>query len=64
MLLILRPFRKKDYIEFGSTSGTVIEIGLFSTILETPDGLFISAPNTSLVGGSVKELYKKRKKTP
>jgi small conductance mechanosensitive channel len=50
MLLILRPFNKDDYIEFGSTAGTVIEIGLFTTILKTPDGLFISAPNTSLWG--------------
>ncbi len=58
MLLILRPFNKGDYIEFGSTSGTVIEIGLFSTILETPDGLFISAPNTSLWGVPLKNYTK------
>jgi len=48
MLLVLRPFRSGDYIEFGSLDGTVKEIGLFTTILETRDGLYISSPNSSL----------------
>jgi len=48
--LILRPYKKGDFIECGSVMGTVKEMGLFSTILETPDGIFISAPNSSLWG--------------
>ncbi len=45
MLLILRPFRVGDFVEFGSTMGTVKEINLFTTILETFDGLYVAAPN-------------------
>jgi small conductance mechanosensitive channel len=50
IILFLRPFKKGDFIECGSVMGTVKEIGLFATILETPDGIFISAPNSSLWG--------------
>jgi small conductance mechanosensitive channel len=53
MLLILRPFRAGHFIESGSILGTVKEIGLFTTILETPDGLYIASPNSSLWGSPI-----------
>jgi small conductance mechanosensitive channel len=49
-IIFLRPFKKGDFIECGSVSGSVKEIGLFASELETPDGVFISAPNSSLWG--------------
>ena len=58
MLLILRPFRAGNVIESGSMLGTVKEIGLFTTILETPDGLYISSPNSSLWGSPIKNFTK------
>ncbi|KAA6405618.1 mechanosensitive ion channel family protein [Candidatus Tokpelaia sp.] len=48
MLLALRPFRINEYITAGSIQGTVKEIGLFTTDIITSDGLYISAPNSSL----------------
>ncbi|MDR2134330.1 MAG: mechanosensitive ion channel [Treponema sp.] len=54
ILLFLRSYRKGDYIEFGSYSGTVKEISLFITILETPDGIYVSAPNSSIWGTVLK----------
>jgi small conductance mechanosensitive channel len=62
MLLILRPFRVKDFIEFGSVSGSVSEINLFTTILETSDGIFISAPNSNLWGNSIKNFTRNPKR--
>jgi small conductance mechanosensitive channel len=50
IILFLRPFHKGDFIECGSISGSVREMGLFAAILETPDGIYISAPNASLWG--------------
>jgi small conductance mechanosensitive channel len=50
VILILRPFSKGDFIECGSVSGAVRDIGLFSTDMETGDGVFISVPNSSLWG--------------
>jgi small conductance mechanosensitive channel len=54
ILLILGSYRRGEYIEFGAYSGTVKEISLFTTILETPDGLYISAPNSSIWGTPLK----------
>jgi len=51
MLLWLRPFRVGDYIEIVSGTpfaGAVREIGLFACLLETYDGLFVFAPNSSI----------------
>ena len=48
MLLIIRPFRRGDYIEAGSAQGTVEEIGLFMTRLRTAQGLFVAVPNSMI----------------
>lgn len=48
MLLIIRPFRVGDSIEAGSAKGTVDEIGLFMTKMQTPQGVFIAVPNSML----------------
>ena len=53
MMLILRPFRTGDYITFSGTGGTVEEISLFNTILKTPDGQYISAPNSNVWGATI-----------
>lgn len=54
MLLILRPYKVGDYIDSGSVSGTIQQMGLFSTILKTPDGLFVSTPNSVVFGTPIK----------
>jgi small conductance mechanosensitive channel len=48
MLIYLRPFHVGDYIETPTVSGTVREIGLFVTHLDTGDGLFFFAPNSEI----------------
>jgi len=50
ILLGLRPFHLDDVIQFGQTLGTVREVGLFTTELDTPDGLRISVPNSVIWG--------------
>lgn len=48
MLLWLRPFRIGDFIEVNGVAGTVREIGLFVCHLETFDGIFLFAPNSTI----------------
>lgn len=48
MLLWLRPFRIGDFIEVNGMQGTVREIGLFVCHLETFDGIFLFAPNSTI----------------
>jgi len=62
VLLFLGTFRKGEYIEFGSFSGTVKEINMFTTILETPDGIYISAPNSSIWGSPLKNYSRNGKR--
>jgi small conductance mechanosensitive channel len=56
MLLILRPFKKDHAIECGSVAGTVKDIGLFVTQLITPDGLYVSMPNSYVWGSPLKNF--------
>ncbi|MCL2185445.1 MAG: mechanosensitive ion channel family protein [Treponema sp.] len=62
ILLILGPFHIDEFVEFGSYSGIVKEINLFTTILETPDGVFISAPNSCIWGNPVKNYTRNGKR--
>jgi small conductance mechanosensitive channel len=54
ILIFLGTYRRGDYIEFAEYSGTVKEINLFTTILETSDGIYVSAPNSSIWGTPLK----------
>ncbi|PLX18584.1 MAG: mechanosensitive ion channel protein [Candidatus Muiribacterium halophilum] len=58
MILILRPLEVGDFIECAGNAGTVSEVGLFTTILKTPDGLYISVPNSNLSNSSIKNFTK------
>ena len=53
MLLVLRPFKVGDYIDAGGISGTVDQIGLFTTDMTTFDGVYQSVPNSSLWNTSI-----------
>lgn len=53
MLLFLRPFKVGDWMETGTVSGTVNEIGLFSTVINTFDNIYISVPNSSIWGSII-----------
>jgi small conductance mechanosensitive channel len=54
MLLLFRPFRVGHYVEVGGTAGSVAEIGIFSTTLNTPDNVQITVPNSSVYGQVIK----------
>lgn len=53
MLLLLRPFSVGDWIETNGISGTVQEIGLFSTQIDTFENIFISVPNSSIWSSTI-----------
>lgn len=48
MLLFLRPFRVGDYIDAEGLSGTVEEIGLFTTEMRTYQGIYLEVPNAKI----------------
>jgi len=54
MLLIFRPFDLGDFVDAGGTTGTVEEIGIFSTTLKSPDNIRITVPNGQVYGAMIK----------
>jgi small conductance mechanosensitive channel len=54
MLLAFRPFKVGDFIEAGGETGTVKEIGLFTTEVATLDNVQIIIPNGDLWNASIK----------
>ncbi|MDR1646285.1 MAG: mechanosensitive ion channel [Tannerellaceae bacterium] len=53
IILIFKPFKVNDYIQAQGTEGTVKEIQIFHTILNTPDNKLTYIPNGSLSSGVV-----------
>lgn len=58
MILAFRPFKVGDFIEAQGQSGTVKEISLFSTIINTLDNKTIIVPNGGLSTGIVNNYSK------
>ena len=53
MLLLLRPFSVGDWIETNDISGTVKEIGLFATQIDTFENIYITLPNSSIWSATI-----------
>jgi small conductance mechanosensitive channel len=53
LILLFRPFSVGEFIEAGGNKGTVKEIHIFSTILDTPDNKRIIVPNGSLSNSTI-----------
>jgi len=53
MLLFLRPFKVGNWIEAANVSGTVREIGLFTTTVDTFDNVYISIPNSTIWSSTI-----------
>lgn len=53
MLVLFRPFTKGDFVEAGGTSGTVDEVGIFTTVLNTPDNRRVIVPNGQITNDTI-----------
>lgn len=53
MLLMLRPFKVGDFVDASGISGTIKEVHLFTTDMQTADGVFMVVPNSSLWNASI-----------
>jgi len=54
LMLIFKPVRVGDYVEAGGAQGSVKEIGIFTTVLNSPDNVRIIVPNAQVTGGTIK----------
>lgn len=53
VLVSLKQLKTGEFVTAGGESGTVTEVGLFNTMLTTPDNRLIYVPNNSIISGSI-----------
>jgi small conductance mechanosensitive channel len=56
MLLVFRPYKVGDFVTAGGVSGTVFEIELFTTTMDTPDNRRIIVPNNEIFGKVIENV--------
>jgi small conductance mechanosensitive channel len=52
-LVFLRPFKVGDAVNVGGVSGSVVEIGLFSTTINTGDNVRVYVGNNAIFSGNI-----------
>ncbi len=52
-LIVLRPFKVGDFVTVGSVTGTVIEVGLFGSVLNTPDNVRTIIGNNKIFSDTI-----------
>lgn len=55
-LIVLKPFKVGDFISAGGLTGTVKEIGLFATSINTPDNVFSIVGNSKIFGDTIQNF--------
>ncbi|MBR2281378.1 MAG: mechanosensitive ion channel [Spirochaetales bacterium] len=53
MLVINCPFKENDYVEIGGVGGSVVEVKLMHTVLNTPDNKMVMIPNSQVYSASI-----------
>ena len=53
MIMLFKPFKIGDYVKIGDIEGTVTDINIFYTIIDTIDNKRISCPNGSLSNSNI-----------
>lgn len=53
MIIVLQPFGFGDYVEAAGVGGTVEKIGLFTTMLVTPDNREVILPNSAISSATI-----------
>lgn len=53
LMIIFKPIKVGDFVEAGGVIGGVVEIGIFTTVLKSPDNKKIIIPNSGVTGGNI-----------
>mgnify|MGYP003519792211 FL=1 len=56
MIILFKPFKVGDTVTAGGATGTVKEVGIFSSIFITPDNQKIIVPNAAITKGSITNI--------
>jgi len=55
-LIVLRPFKVGDFVTAGGITGTIVEIGLFATTINTMDNVHTLIGNAKIFGDTIQNF--------
>jgi small conductance mechanosensitive channel len=55
-IMVLRPFKVGDFVTAGGTTGTIKEIGLFVTAINTPDNVLALVGNNKIFSDTIQNF--------
>lgn len=55
-LIVLKPFKVGDFVSAGGITGTVKEVGLFATAINTPDNVLTIIGNAKIFGDTIQNF--------
>lgn len=53
MIIVFKPFSRGDFVEAAGAMGSVDRIGIFTTVMTTPDNKEIIVPNGAIIAGNI-----------
>jgi small conductance mechanosensitive channel len=56
LLILFKPFKAGDFVKAGGEAGVIVEVGILTTEMKTPDNVQIIMPNSSIMGGSITNI--------
>ncbi|WP_372847196.1 mechanosensitive ion channel family protein [Pontiella sp.] len=56
LMIIFKPFKVGDVIDAGGSIGSVLEIGIFTTILKSADNKKMIVPNAQVTSGTITNI--------
>jgi small conductance mechanosensitive channel len=55
-LIVFRPFKVGDFISAGGVTGTVVELGIFATTINTPDNVMTIVGNNKISSDNIQNF--------
>jgi small conductance mechanosensitive channel len=55
-LVFLRPFKVGDFVSVGGATGSIVEVGLFVTAINTPDNVRVYVGNNAIFSGNIQNF--------
>lgn len=52
-LILFKPFKVGDFVTAGGVTGTVSEVGMFATAIDTAENVRTTVGNTAIIGGVI-----------
>jgi small conductance mechanosensitive channel len=55
-LILFKPFKVGDFVSAGGVTGTITEIGMFASTINTPDNVYTVVGNSKIAGDTIQNF--------